>query len=96
MKQLTKSDLINIDAFKALLRLVSNDIKDVKNSSSADSDKAKQIFKLYRQRMQSINQAGEKYPQINRYNEALGLETGFESSNKQTIKMKIEAKFNFN
>ena len=30
MKNLTKSDLINIEAFKQLIKCVSNDIKDVK------------------------------------------------------------------
>jgi hypothetical protein len=96
MKPLTKSDLVNIDAFKALLRLVSNDIKDVKASSAAPNEKAKQIFKLYRDKGRLLNQATEKYPQINWLNEALGPETGLEVANKQTIKMKIEAKFNLN
>jgi hypothetical protein len=44
MKNLTKSDLINIEALKGVLRMLSNDIKDVKNSNTAPSEKANKIM----------------------------------------------------
>ncbi len=96
MKNLTKSDLINIEAFKQLLKCVSNDIKDVKRGTAAASEKANQIMKLYRQRIQLINQAADKYPHINWLDESIGQETGFDRSLKDTIRMKIESKLGLN
>lgn len=96
MKNLTKSDLINIEAFKQLIKCVSNDIKDVKEGTSAPSEKADQVFKLTRQRVQLINQATGKYPHIDWIKEAIGIENGFEVSRKETARMKIDMKFNFN
>lgn len=96
MKHLTKGDQANIEAFKQLIKCVSNDIKDVKNSSSNPRDKADKIMQLYRQRIQLISQASEKYNHINWLDEAIGQETGFERSLKDTARIKIEMKFNFN
>lgn len=96
MKNLTKSDLINIEAFKQLIKCVSNDIKDVKEGAAAPSEKANQVFKLTRQRVQLINQATGKYPHIDWIKEAIGIENGFEVSRKETARMKIDMKFNFN
>ena len=96
MKQLTNSDLININALKTVLKMISNDIKDVKASNSAPSEKAKQIFNLYTHKGRLLNQATEHYPHINWINETLGEETSFESSFKTTAKMKIETRFNLN
>jgi len=96
MKHLTKSDLVNIDAFKALLRLVSNDITAVKQSDKEPSAKSQEIFKLYRQKAQLIQQATDKYPEINWINEALGdklpSETEFYSLAK--IKARVTAENN--
>lgn len=96
MKNLTKSDLINIEAFKGLIQMVSNDIKDVKASTAAPSEKANKIMKLYRQRIQLINQANDKYSHINWLEESIGPQGSFNSSVKDTARMKIETRFNFN
>jgi len=96
MKNLTKSDLINIEAFKQLIKCVSNDIKDVKASNTAPSEKANKIMQLYRQRIQLISQASEKYKHINWLDEAIGQETSFKRSLKDTARIKVEMKFNFN
>ena len=96
MKNLTKSDLINIEAFKQLIKCVSNDIKDVKASNTAPSEKANKIMQLYRQRIQLISQASEKYKHINWIDEAIGEDNGFNRSLIDTARMKIEMNFNFN
>lgn len=96
MKNLTKSDLINIEAFKQLLKCVSNDIKDVKQGTAAASEKANLIMKLYRQRIQLISQASEKYSHINWLDEAIGTDNSFERSLKDTARIKVNMKFNFN
>ena len=96
MKNLTKSDLINIEAFKQLIKCVSNDIKDVKLSNAAPSEKANKIMQLYRQRIQLISQASEKYSHINWLDEAIGPDNSFDRTMKDTARMKIEMKFNFN
>lgn len=96
MKNLSKSDLINIEAFRQLIKCVSNDIRDVKESKSTPTDKANAIMKLYRQRIQLISQANEKYSHINWLEEAIGTENGFETARKQNARMKIDIKFNFN
>lgn len=96
MKNLNKSDLANIEAFKQLIKCVSNDIKDVKNSKEAPGEKANKIMQLYRQRIQLISQASEKYRHINWLDEAIGQETSFERSLKDATRIKIEMKFNFN
>ena len=98
MKNLTKSDLINIEAFKQLIKCVSNDIKDVKASNTAPSEKANKIMQLYRQRIQLISQASEKYKHINWLDEAIGQDNSFEISLKDTARIKAEqiAVFNYN
>lgn len=96
MKNLTKSDLLNIEAFKGLINMVSNDIKDVKNSKATTGDKAAKIMQLYRQRIQLISQASEKYSHINWLDEAIGTDNGFNRSLIETVRMKIDMKFNFN
>ncbi len=96
MKNLTKGDQANIEAFKQLIKCVSNDIKYVKASKSAASEKANKIMQLYRQRIQLISQASEKYSHINWLDEAVGPDTSFSRTLKDTARMKIEMKFHFN
>jgi len=96
MKHLTKSDLANIEAFKQLLKCVSNDITEVKQGTVPESEKANKIMQLYRQRIQLISQASEKYSHINWLDEAIGQETSFKRSLKDTARIKVEMKFNFN
>lgn len=72
MKNLTKSDLINIDTFKGLLKMLSNDIKEAKGSNAAPEVKAQNVFKLSVQRSQLINNAASNYPQINWIDETIG------------------------
>jgi hypothetical protein len=96
MKHLTKSDLLNIEAFKGLINMVSNDIKEVKLSTAAPSEKANKIMQLYRQRIQLISQATEKYSHINWLDEAIGTDNSFDRSLKDTARIKIDMKFNFN
>lgn len=96
MKHLTKSDLINIEAFKQLIKCVSNDIKDVKASKAAPSDKAKQLMTVYRHRAQLINQGNSKYPHVKWIDEAIGEDNSFNRSLIDTARTKIDMKFNFN
>jgi hypothetical protein len=96
MKNLSKSDLVNIEAFKQLIKCVSNDITEVKQGTAAPSEKANKIMQLYRQRMQLISQATEKYSHINWLDEAIGTDNSFERSLKDTARIKVEMKFNFN
>jgi hypothetical protein len=96
MKNLTKSDLVNIEALKAVLIMLSNDIKDVKAKVDIPSNKAEKIFALYRQKAQLINSATDKYPHINWLNVALGEETNSERSLKDTVRIKIETRLNLN
>jgi hypothetical protein len=96
MKNLTKSDLVNIEALKAVLIMLSNDIKDVKAKVDIPANKAENIFALYRQKAQLINSAADKYPHINWLNVALGEETNSERSLKDTVRIKIETRLNLN
>jgi len=96
MKNLTKSDLINIEALKGALKMLSNDIKDIKAGKAATSEKANKIMQLYRQRIQLISQASEKYKHINWIDEAIGEDNSFNRSLIDTARMKIDMKFNFN
>lgn len=96
MKPSTKSDLINIESLKGVLKMINNDIKDVKGSASAPSEKASKLMTLHRQRAQIINQGNSKYPHINWLDEAIGPDNGFNRSLIETARMKIENKFNFN
>jgi len=96
MRNLTKSDLVNIEAFKQLIKCVSNDITEVKQGTAAPSDKANKIMQLYRQRIQLISQASEKYSHINWLDEAIGQDNSFERSLKDTARIKVNMKFNFN
>jgi hypothetical protein len=96
MKNLTKSDLTNIEALKAVLIMLSNDIKDVKAKVDIPANKAEKIFALYRHKAQLINSAADKYPHINWLNVALGEETNSERSLKDTVRIKIETRLNLN
>jgi len=96
MKNLTKSDMINIEAFKSLIQLIVNDIKEVKAKADIPANKAEKIFALYRQKAQLINSAADKYPHINWLNVALGEETNSERSSKDTVRIKIETRLNLN
>jgi hypothetical protein len=96
MKNLTKSDLVNIEALKAVLKMLSNDITEVKQGTAAQSEKANKIMQLYRQRIQLISQASEKYSHINWLDEAIGQDNSFDRTLKDTARIKIEMKFNLN
>jgi hypothetical protein len=96
MKNLTKSDLVNIEALKAVLIMLSNDITEVKQGTAAPSEKANKIMQLYRQRIQLISQASEKYSHINWLDEAIGQDNSFDRTLKDTARIKIEMKFNLN
>jgi len=96
MKPLSKGDQANIEALKAVLKMLSNDITEVKQGTAAPSDKANKIMQLYRQRIQLISQASEKYKHINWIDEAIGEDNGFNRSLIDTARMKIDMKFNFN
>lgn len=98
MKNLTKSDLINIEALKGALKMLSNNIKDIKASKAAASEKAKQLMAVYRHRAQLINQGNSKYPHINWIDEAIGEDNSFNRSLIDTARMKAEqiAVFNYN
>jgi hypothetical protein len=96
MKNLSKSDLVNIEAFKQLIKCVSNDITEVKQGTAAPSEKANKIMQLYRQRIQLISQATEKYSHINWLDEAIGTDNSFDRSLKDTARIKVNMKFNFN
>ena len=96
MKNLTKSDLINIEALKGALKMLSNDIKDIKAGKAAASDKAKQLMTVYRHRAQLINQGNSKYPHVKWIDEAIGEDNSFNRSLINTARMKIEMNFNFN
>lgn len=96
MKNITKSDLINIEALKGALKMLSNDIKDIKSGKAAASEKAKQLMAVYRHRAQLINQGNSKYPHINWIDEAIGEDNSFNRSLIDTARMKIDMKFNFN
>lgn len=76
MKQLTKSDLINIETFKGLLKMLDNDIKDVKQSTLIPQLKASKVFLLTIQRSNLISNAASNYPQINWIDEVVGLRNG--------------------
>ncbi len=94
MKNYTKSDQINIEAFKSLIKLVNNDIMDVKCSSAANSERAKQIFELYRQKSAIIASAKKHYPDIDWLTLAIGRGPGHDK--RQLVKVLVETKFNFN
>ena len=95
MKNYTKSDQVNIEAFKSLIKLVNNDILAVKcDSSSANSERAKRIFELYRQKSALIANAKKHYPDIDWITIAVGREP--EHDKRQLVKVLVETKFNFN
>lgn len=96
MKPLTKSDLINIESLKGVLKMINNDIKDLKTSPTAPSEKTSKLITLHRQRAQIVSQGNSKYPHINWLDEAVGPDNGFNRSLIDTARMKIEMKFNFN
>jgi len=90
MKPLSKGDQANIEALKAVLKMLSNDITEVKRGTAAPSEKANKIMQLYRQRIQLISQASEKYNHINWLDEAIGQDNSFERSLKDTARIKAE------
>lgn len=96
MKNLTKSDLINIEALKSSLKMINNDIKDVKQGNKTPGEKMKYLMVLHRQRAQLITTGNKNYSHINWINEAIGIENDFEVSRKETARTKIDMKFNFN
>ena len=97
MNNLTKSDLINIETFKSLIRLTNTEIKEVKSRTSAPSEKAIEVFNLHTQKAHLIQNAGKAYPHIDWINESEGTETGFKRSLIDTARLKAEnrAVFNF-
>ena len=96
MKHLTKSDLINIEAFKGLINMVSNDIKEVKQGTAEPSEKANKIIQLYRQRINLIIQASDKYGHINWLDETLSPNTDNKRMLTDTIKANIFTRLNLN
>ncbi len=64
MKDLTKSDLINIEAYKAIIKMISNDIRDIVKGTSATSEKIKMIFELSQKRADILHTACINYPHI--------------------------------
>jgi len=96
MKQLTKSDLIDIEALKTVLKMLSNDITEVKQSNISASEKANKIFQLYRDKGRLLNKATEKYPHVNWLNEAIGPDTSFNRCLKDTARIKAEQVAVFN
>lgn len=95
MKNYTKSDQVNIEAFKSLIKLVNNDILVVKcDSSTAASERAKRIFELYRQKSALIANAKKHYHEIDWITIAIGREP--EHDKRQLVKVLVETKFNFN
>lgn len=65
MKNLTYSDQVNIEAFKQLLKMLSNDIKEAKQGNTPPNEKAHNVFKLSIQRADLLQNAQKNYPQIN-------------------------------
>lgn len=96
MKQLTNKDLINIIIHKGNLININDEIKAVIVSSSAPCDKMDQIFELYKQRYEVITKASLEYPHINWMDQAIGKESSFKNSVKNTIKLKIMDRLHLN
>ncbi len=92
MKPLTNSDQINIDTFKGLLNMLSNDIKDAKQGNTPQNVKADLVFKLSKQRANLLQNAKDNYPHINWITETLGEETGFKRAENNTFKLKALSK----
>lgn len=64
MKELTKSDQINIDTFKQLIKCLGNDLEDVKKGTATISQKTIMIFRISQQRADLIQNAKLNYPHI--------------------------------
>ena len=88
MKNLTKSDLINIEAFKGLLNMLANDIKQAKGDKPPPEVKARLVFKLSIQRSQLMNNAASNYPQIN----WIDFATGPDNTHDKDIIIELKAK----
>lgn len=65
MKNLSHSDLINIDAFKSILRMITNDIEDLKTSKLPIEERNNMLFELSNTRSNVIKNARKSYPDIN-------------------------------
>jgi hypothetical protein len=83
MKTLTKSDEANISAFKALINMLGNDIKDIKAGQGQfkgmnSYEKANQLFDVHRRRAELIANASKNYPHVNFISECIGVKTEFE------------------
>lgn len=89
MENYNKSDLLNIETYKQLLKTLNNDIEDVKNSYNTPQEKAHLIFVLSQQRGDLIANAKKNYPRINWVEIAIQLKT-------DTKKIKTEVLFKFN
>ena len=65
-KDNTYSDQVNIEALKAVLKMINNDIKDVKKDErTTKEEKIHLIMVLSRQRANIVQTSAERYPQIN-------------------------------
>lgn len=95
---LTKSDLINIEALKSSLKMINNDIKEVKQGDKTPEEKMKYLMLLHRQRAQLITAGNKNYSHINWIDEAIGPDTSFNRSLIDTTRIKAEqrAVFNYN
>lgn len=89
------SDLINIETFKQLLKMLSNDIKDAKQNNTPPNEKAKIVFSLSIQRADLLQNAQKNYPQINWIDKTL-TDTPHNEARKQNIKLITMNKFGFN
>lgn len=96
MKDLTKSDLINIETFKSLIKLTNNEIKDAKHRNATNSEKANEVFNLHTQKAHLIQNATKNYPHINWIEESEGPESAFKDSLITTARMKIESRLGLN
>lgn len=85
----SKSDLLNIEAYKQLLNTLNNDIEDVKKGMNTPQEKAHLIFTLSQQRSNLIANARKNYPEINWIQETIKL-------NNEIKKVKTKVLFNLN
>ena len=91
MKPLTKSDLINIEAYKELLNMFNKDIEQAKTGLNTPQEKAHLVFNLSRQRSDLIAKAKKNYPLINWVQETIKL-----NKDIKKIKQNVIFKLNLN
>lgn len=90
MKQLSKSDILNIETYKGLLAMLQNDIVYIKGGTATPKQKANLLMEVSRQRSKLIQNATANYPHINWVSEAIEERTAFQESEHNTIRLKAE------